>query len=81
VAAAGVPPTEASNWYGSSLKDPTGKLYGQEELAAAQKPEGQVTEITYRAPNPGTTAPEFQKVSFISTVGDLICGAAITIGP
>jgi hypothetical protein len=57
-----------------TIKDSTGKLYGLEQLAAGEKPEGQVTEITYMAPKPGTTEPEFQKVTFMTKVGDLICG-------
>jgi hypothetical protein len=60
---------------GRTLWDSTGKAYGVEQLdGAAQKPEGEVFEVSYRAPRPGTTAPEFQKVSFITRVGDLACG-------
>jgi hypothetical protein len=59
---------------GRPLKDPTGKAYGQEMYAAAQKPEGQITEISYMAPKPGTTAPAVAKVTFITRVGDLFCG-------
>jgi hypothetical protein len=57
-----------------TLKDPTGKAYGEELYAAAQKPEGQITEVSYMAPKPGTTAPVFAKVSFVVRVGDLVCG-------
>ena len=57
-----------------TLKDSTGKAYGEELYAAAQKPEGQITEISYMAPKPGTTAPTFAKVSFMTRVGDLGCG-------
>jgi hypothetical protein len=57
-----------------TIEDSTGKLYGLEQLAAAQKPEGQITEVTYMAPKPNTTTPEFQKVTFMMKVGDLICG-------
>jgi len=57
-----------------TLTDPTGKAYGQETYAAAQKPEGEITEVSYMAPKPGTTAPTFSKVSFVTKVGDLICG-------
>jgi hypothetical protein len=60
---------------GRTIKDSTGKLYGVEQLdGAAQRPEGEIFEVSYRAPKPGTTAPEFQKVSFITRVGDLACG-------
>jgi len=43
-----------------TLKDPTGK----ELYAAAQKPDGQVTEVSYMFPKPDTTAPAVPKVSF-----------------
>jgi Single Cache domain 2 len=55
-----------------TLKDSTGKLYGVEQLAAARKPDGQITEVSYLAPKPGTTSPEFPKTSFVTKVGDLI---------
>jgi hypothetical protein len=59
-----------------TLKDPTGKAYGQELYAAAQKPEGQITEVgPYMFPKPGTTEPVFPKLSFVTRVGsDLGCG-------
>src|ERR1700733_10959527 len=40
-----------------TLKDPTGKAFGLELYAAAQKPEGQITEVSNMFPKPGTTAP------------------------
>jgi hypothetical protein len=57
-----------------ALKDTNGKAYGLEIYAAGQKPEGQIAEISYMAPKPGTTAPAFAKVSFVTKVGDLVCG-------
>jgi hypothetical protein len=57
-----------------TLKDPTGKAYGQEAYAAAQKPEGQITEVSYIFPKPGTTAPAVAKESFVTKVADLLCG-------
>jgi signal transduction histidine kinase len=57
-----------------TLKDPTGKVFGQELYAAAQKPEGQITEVSYMFPKPGTTTPAVPKVSFVTKVGDLGCG-------
>ena len=58
-----------------TLKDPTGKAYGEDIYAAAQKPEGQITEVSgYMFPKPGTTAPAVPKVSFVTKVGDLGCG-------
>ena len=40
-----------------SLKDSKGSAYGEAIYAAAQKPEGQITEVSYMFPKPGTTAP------------------------
>ena len=58
-----------------TLKDPTGNVYGLELYAAAQKPEGQITELqSYMFPKPGTTTPTFPKVSFVTRVGELGCG-------
>ena len=57
-----------------TLKDPTGKVYGQEVYAAGQKPEGQITEVSYMLPKPGTTAPAVAKVSFVTRAGELVCG-------
>jgi Single Cache domain 2 len=57
-----------------TLKDPTGKVYGPEVYAAAQKPEGQITEVSYMFPRPGTAAPAVPKVSYVTKAGDLGCG-------
>ena len=58
-----------------SLKDANGNAYGVAIYAAAQKPEGEITEVpTYMFPKPGTTTPTFPKVSFVTKVGDLACG-------
>ena len=58
-----------------TFKDPTGKEFGKEQYAAAQKPEGQITELqSYMFPKPGTTTPTFPKVSFVTRVGELGCG-------
>ena len=57
-----------------NLKDPTGKVYGIEFYAAAQKPEGQVTEVSYMFPKPGADSTPVPKVSFITKAGDLGCG-------
>jgi signal transduction histidine kinase len=58
-----------------TLTDFTGKNFGQELFAAAQKPEGQVTEVgPYMFPKPGTTGPAIPKVSFVTKLGDLGCG-------
>jgi hypothetical protein len=58
-----------------ALKDSKGSAYGEAIYAAAQKPEGQITEIpAYMFPKPDTTTPTFEKVSFVTKVGDLGCG-------
>ena len=58
-----------------SLKDAKGNAYGEALYAAAQKPEGQITEVpSYMFPKPDTTAPTFEKVSFVTKVGELGCG-------
>jgi len=57
-----------------TLKDPTGNVYGLELYAAAQKPEGQITEVSYMFPRPGGEAKPVPKVSFVTKAGDLGCG-------
>jgi len=57
-----------------TLKDPTGNVYGLELYAAAQKPEGQITEVSYMFPRPGGEAKPVPKVSFVTRVGELGCG-------
>jgi hypothetical protein len=58
-----------------TLKDANGSAYGVAIYAAGQKPEGEITEVgPYLFPKPGTTAPTFPKVSFVTKVGELGCG-------
>ena len=58
-----------------TLKDAKGNAYGEAIYAAGQKPEGQITEVgLYMFPKPDTTSPTFEKVSFVTKVGDLGCG-------
>ena len=57
-----------------ALKDSTGKAYGDELYAAAQKPEGQFTEVTYLFPRPGADKTPVTKVSLVTRVADLGCG-------
>jgi signal transduction histidine kinase len=57
-----------------SLKDPTGNVFGPELYAAAQKPEGQITEVNYRFPRPGADEMPVPKVTFVAKAGDLGCG-------
>jgi hypothetical protein len=59
-----------------TLKDSKGSAYGEAIHAAAQKPEGEITEIpAYMFPKPDTLSPTFEKVSFVTKVGeDMGCG-------
>ena len=57
-----------------TLKDSTGKPYGAEIYAAYQKPEGEITEVSYMLPRPGANKTPVPKVSFVTRVGDLGCG-------
>ena len=57
-----------------TLKDATGKAYGVEIYNAAQKPEGQITEVSYMFPKAGADKTPVAKVSFVSAAGDLGCG-------
>jgi signal transduction histidine kinase len=52
------------------LKDKTGKALGEEIYAKAK--EGQIAEVAYMWPRPGTTDP-VQKVSYVTKVGDQVC--------
>jgi hypothetical protein len=57
-----------------ALKDPTGKVFGPELYAAAQKVAGQVTEVSYMFPRPGADTTPVPKVTFITKASDLGCG-------
>ena len=57
-----------------ALKDATGKVYGPDLHAAAQNPEGQITEVSYMFPRPGPDKTPVQKVSFVTKAGDVGCG-------
>ena len=55
-----------------TLKDATGKVFGQELYDAAK--EGQITEVSYMFPKPGTDTTPIAKISLVTRVGDLGCG-------
>jgi single cache domain-containing protein len=57
-----------------TIKDVNGKAVGLEQFAAAQKPEGEITEVSYMFPRPGADKTPVPKVSFTTKVGDLVCG-------
>jgi hypothetical protein len=58
----------------SFIKDGTGKLIGPELYAAGQKPEGQISEVSYMWPRTGSDKTPVAKVSFVTKAGDLGCG-------
>jgi hypothetical protein len=57
-----------------TLKDSKGKNFGSELYAAGQKPEGQITKVSYVFPKPGPDTTPVPKVSLVTKAGDLICG-------
>jgi hypothetical protein len=57
-----------------TLKDVNGKPFGQELYDGYQKPEGQITEVSYMFVRPGPDKTPVPKVSFVTRVGDLGCG-------
>jgi hypothetical protein len=59
---------------GRTLTDPTGKVFGLDLYAAGQKPEGQITEVSYLFPRPGADPKPAPKVSLVTRVGDIYCG-------
>ena len=62
-----------------SLKDTNGNGYGPAIYAAAQKPEGQITEVpSYMFPKPGTTTPTFPKISFVTRWANWAAVSVIT---
>jgi hypothetical protein len=71
---AGVAPKPILGEDGRTLRDAEGKKYGLEMYDAAQKPDGEITEVSYLFPRPGPDATPVRKVSFVTRVGDLGCG-------
>ena len=59
---------------GKKVKDLTGKAFGLEQYNAGQKPEGEITEVSYMFPKPGPDSTSVPKVSFITRIGDIYCG-------
>src|SRR5262249_53236926 len=57
-----------------SLKDSSGKAFGLAQFAAAQKPEGQLTEVSYLVPNSGAHTTPLPRASLTTRAGDLVCG-------
>ncbi len=55
-----------------TLKDATGKVFGQDLYDAAK--EGQITEVNYMFPKPGADTTPVAKTSLVTRVSDLGCG-------
>ena len=55
------------------LKDATGKPFGLELYEAMLKPEGEITDVSYVFPKPGSEHHLAPKVAFVTRVGDLGC--------
>jgi signal transduction histidine kinase len=53
------------------LKDAAGNAFGEQILRAGST-EGQVNEVSYSFPRPGSTAPA-PKVSYVTKIGDQVC--------
>ena len=58
-----------------TIKDATGKPFGAEQYAAMQKPEGEITEVSYMFPRPGADKTPVPKMSIVTRAGDLGCGS------
>jgi signal transduction histidine kinase len=56
-----------------TLKDATGKAFGQELYDAGQKPEGEITEVEYLFAKPTDPKP-VPKATFVTRVGEFACG-------
>jgi signal transduction histidine kinase len=56
-----------------TLRDAAGKPYGAELYTAAQKPEGQITEVSYVFPTPSDPKP-VAKMSLVAAAAGIGCG-------
>jgi hypothetical protein len=59
-----------------TLKDSNGKTFGLAQFAAAQKSDGQLTEVSYLVPNSGAHTTPLLKASITTRAGDLVCGVS-----
>ena len=58
-----------------TLKDSTGKAFGQEMYNDATKnPEGYISGVSYMFPKPGADKTPVPKESFVTRVNGLLCG-------
>ncbi len=65
------PPSVPAVTDARTLKDSTGKVFGVELYATAQKPEGQFTQVSYMFPRPGADKTPAAKTSLVTRVADL----------
>jgi signal transduction histidine kinase len=56
----------------TSLVDKTGKKLGEAIVASAK--EGQIAEVDYMWPRPGADTTPVKKFTFVTKVGDQVCG-------
>jgi len=69
----------ADQHFGQDIRtiiDLRGMEFGRAQFAAAQKPEGDVTEVSYLVPNSGVHRTPLQRMSVTTRVGDLVCGVS-----
>jgi hypothetical protein len=60
-----------------AAQNSTGKAFGAEIFAAIQKPEGQITEVSYMAPRPGADDTLAARVSLVARAdADVGCGVS-----
>ena len=58
-----------------AAQNSTGRAFGAEIYAAIQKPEGQITEVSYMLPRPGSDDTPVARVSLVARANaDLGCG-------
>lgn len=58
-----------------TARNPGGTAFGAEIFAAIQKPEGQITEVSYLSPTPGADDTLLPKVTFVARAdADVGCG-------
>jgi hypothetical protein len=66
---------QALGWDVRAGQNSTGLAFGAEIYAAMQKPEGQISEVSYMAPKPGADDALVAKVSLVARAdNDLGCG-------
>jgi hypothetical protein len=60
-----------------AAQNSTGDAFGAEIYAAIQKPEGEITEVSYMAPRPGPDDTPAARVSLVTRAdGDIGCGVS-----